>query len=206
MLLSGPPGTGKSAYARYVAAACGLEVLEKKASDLLDMFVGGTERAIARVFEEATEIGALLIFDEADSMLRNRRLADRGWEVSMVNEMLSWMDQHPMPFVATTNLCDTLDRATSRRFLFKLKFEYLDAARSVSLFERTFGKRAPKSLDLLDELTPADFEVVARRASLLGVTNEAVLIAMLQSELEARSNGLHRTIGFARYGVTSNRQ
>ena len=196
MLLSGPPGTGKSAYARYVAAACGLEVIEKKGSDLLNMFVGGTERAIARAFKEASEAKAMLIFDEADSMLRERRVADRGWEVSMVNEMLSWMEQHEMPFVATTNLAESLDRATSRRFLFKLTFEYLDEARAGMLFERIFGMPAPTQLRQLDELTPADFDVVARRAALLEITDVNQLIEMLRDELEMRAERRPTTVGF----------
>ena len=197
MLLSGPPGTGKSAYARFVAAACGLEVVEKKGSDLLDMFVGGTERAIARAFEEAADAGAMLILDEADSMLRDRRSAGQGWEVSMVNEMLSWMEQHPVPFIATTNLSESLDQATARRFLFKLKFKYLDAGRATALFRRTFGLPAPAILAQLDELTPADFCVVARRAALLGIGDGWELGGMLRDEVESRSFKRTRDVGFA---------
>lgn len=197
MLLSGPPGTGKSAYARFVAAACGLEVLEKKGSDLLDMFVGGTERAIACAFEEAADTGAMLILDEADSMLRDRRSADRGWEVSMVNEMLSWMEQHPMPFAATTNLSESLDSATSRRFLFKLEFQYLDRVRAKQLFERAFGVAPPASpSDLPDDLTPADFDVVARRAALLKVSRPSDYVQMLRCEAEARSSKKTSAFGF----------
>ena len=197
MLISGPPGTGKSAYARFVAATCGLEVVEKKGSDLLDMFVGGTERAIARAFEEAADAGAMLILDEADSMLRDRRSAGQGWEVSMVNEMLSWMEQHPMPFVATTNLSDNLDAATSRRFLFKLTFEYLDQVRARQLFERMFGMPPSPELALPDDLTPADFDVVARRAALLEVKCRADIVEMLRCEVNARSYQINCAVGFA---------
>ncbi|MBV9824189.1 MAG: AAA family ATPase, partial [Alphaproteobacteria bacterium] len=106
MLLSGPSGTGKSAYARHVATACGLELLEKRASDLLSMFVGGTEAAIAAMFEQAVDANAVLIIDEADSFLRDRRTASAWWDVSMVNELLSWMEAHPLPVIASTNFAD----------------------------------------------------------------------------------------------------
>ena len=115
----------------------------------------------------------------------------------MVNEMLSWMEQHPVPFVATTNLSENLDHATSRRFLFKLKFEYLDRARSSNLFHHTFGVLPPTTIALPDELTPADFDVVARRASLLQVTCAEQLVAMLGEETEARSDRPRGPLGFA---------
>jgi DNA replication protein DnaC len=65
LCLSGPSGTGKSAYARHLGAALGLACVQKRASDLLDKWVGESEKAIARAFEEAHDNEALLIFDEA---------------------------------------------------------------------------------------------------------------------------------------------
>ena len=75
-LLSGPPGSGKSAWVRHLAARMGLPVLQKRASDLLDPFVGGTEHNIADAFAEARDTNAFLVFDEADSLLLDR--AGRG--------------------------------------------------------------------------------------------------------------------------------
>ncbi len=53
--LHGLSGTGKSAYARFIAKTLGIEVIEKRASDLMSMFVGGTEKRIARAFAEAAD-------------------------------------------------------------------------------------------------------------------------------------------------------
>jgi transitional endoplasmic reticulum ATPase len=116
-LLSGPPGAGKSAWVRHLAARMGLPVLHKRASDLLNPFVGGTEQNIAGAFAEARDTHAFLVFDEADSLLLERASAVRGWEISQVNEMLTWMEQHALPFACTTNLATRLDRASLRRFL-----------------------------------------------------------------------------------------
>ena len=96
LCLQGPPGTGKSAFARYLAERLGLEVRQKRASDLLSPWVGETEQPITAAFAEARDAGAFLIFDEADSLLGARESAHRSWEVSQVNEMLTWMESHPL--------------------------------------------------------------------------------------------------------------
>src|SRR6516165_8652926 len=61
---------------------------EKRTSDLLNPFVGGTERNIANAFAEARDTDAFLVFDEADSLLLDRADAVRSWEISQINEML----------------------------------------------------------------------------------------------------------------------
>ena len=91
LCLQGPPGTGKSALVRYLAERLGLEVMQRRASDLMSMWVGETEQQVASAFAEARDAGAFLVFDEADSLLADRRFARSTWEVSQVNEMLTWM-------------------------------------------------------------------------------------------------------------------
>ena len=130
MCLQGPPGTGKSAFVRHLAEHLGLEVVQKRASDLMSMWVGGTEQRIAAAFAEARDSGAFLVFDEADSLLADRRFAHRSWEVSQVNEMLTWMESHPLPFACTTNFGEHLDPATLRRFVFKVTLDYLSPAQA----------------------------------------------------------------------------
>jgi hypothetical protein len=72
LLLSGPSGTGKSAFARHLAASMGLEIEERRCSDLISPFVGQTEQNIAEAFATAAEHSALLLIDEADSFLYAR--------------------------------------------------------------------------------------------------------------------------------------
>ncbi|WXG59883.1 ATP-binding protein [Campylobacter concisus] len=100
--LYGVPGTGKSAYAKFIAKSLKKPIIIKKGSDLLSMFVGGTEQNIALAFKEAKDKKAVLVFDEVDSFLQDRSMAARSWEVTQVNEMLVQMESFDGIFIATT--------------------------------------------------------------------------------------------------------
>ena len=191
--LQGPPGTGKSAFVRYLADRLGLEVVQKRASDLMSMWVGGTERNIA----EARDAEAFLVFDEADSLLADRRLAERSWEVSQVNEMLTWMESHPFPVAFTTNFGERLDPATLRRFTFKIVLGYLSPEQAAAAFRAYFGIEPPNEVAGPTVLTPGDFAVVRRKAELLGCLSDVTaLVEMLWVECEVKPGGAQR-IGFA---------
>lgn len=186
---SGPSGTGKSALARHLAEVMGLPVIQKRASDLLSMFVGGSEKAIASAFSQAREEGAFLIFDEADSLLGNRTFAARSWEVSQVNEMLTWMESHPLPFVCTTNLADRLDPATRRRFTINAEIRPLGAPQLGIAFETFFRSKPPAGLFDLEGLTPGDMAAVSRRCDLLGERGVRAILDALRVEAYAKNNG-----------------
>jgi len=197
-LLSGPPGAGKSAWVRHLAGRMGMPVLHKRASDLLNPFVGGTEQNIAGAFAEAREAQAFLVFDEADSLLLERANAVRSWEISQVNEMLTWMESHALPFACTTNLAERLDRASLRRFLVKLRFDWLTVTQARLAFRQFFRLAAPAGLDELQTLTPADFALIWRRAAVRGgAADAAILLRLLAAECEGRFGG-RPPIGFAR--------
>ena len=198
LCLQGPPGTGKSAYARYLADRLGLEVLHRRASDLLGMYVRETERNIARAFAEARDTEAFLIFDEADSLIADRRGAHRSWEVTQVNEMLTWMESHPLPFACTTNDGERLDSAALRRFVFKAKLGFLKPESAAVAFRTFFGLEAPPSLRSVVLLTPGDFAVVRRKATVLGSLSDGeALVEMLRARMhrEASTYGLDRFRG-----------
>ena len=198
LCLQGPPGTGKSAFVRYLAERLGLEVMQKRASDLISAWVGETEKQIADAFAEARDDGAVLVFDEADSLLADRSFASRNWEISQVNEMLTWMESHPLPFACTTNFGQHLDPATLRRFVFKVTLEYLTPAQVVMAFHTLFGLAPPEDTADLTALTPGDFAVVRRKAALLGhLAEPGALAAMLRAECEAKPHR-PKAIGFLR--------
>ena len=124
------------------------------------------------------------MIDEADSLLSDRRNAVRTWEVTQVNEMLTWMEDHPLPFICTTNLMDRLDQESLRRFTLKLRFNALEPEQARSAFERFFQVAAPGWLP--EVLTPGDFATVQRKCQLLGDISPPSLAQWLTEEVEAR--------------------
>ena len=195
LCLYGEPGTGKSQYARYLADTLGIEVVFKRASDLMSKWVGETEQNIAEAFAEAKAKKAMLIFDEADSFLQNRNNAQRSWEISQVNEMLTRMESHEYTFVCTTNLLDSLDEASLRRFTFKIKFDFMTTEQVNSAIEHFFEiKNANVNIK---GLTAGDFATVKKKIDFLGTKDLSEITKMLNDEVKVKkSKELQNTIGF----------
>ena len=186
----GPPGTGKTALAEHIAQQLQRPLMVRQASDLVSKYVGETETNMARMFDEAQTEQSVLLLDEADSFLRSRRMAERNYEVSEVNEMLQGMERFSGVFICTTNLFDDLDEAALRRFTFKIRFMPLTAAQRERMFvaEALGGDAAllnaeqTERLHRLDALVPGDFASVKRQVDVLG---EAFSPDEFLSQLEA---------------------
>jgi SpoVK/Ycf46/Vps4 family AAA+-type ATPase len=202
--LFGPPGTGKTAFGRWLAERMEVPLHAKKGSDLLGMYVGETEKRISRAFQEAEEEGAVLLLDEVDSFLQDRRNAQRSWEVTAVNEMLTQMESFSGVFIASTNLMDGLDPASLRRFDLKVRFDYLKAEQAWALFQKQLEALSldrgctdvRKRLDGLTTLTPGDFAAVARRHRFKSLADASEMVEALAAECSAKKCDARKSIGF----------
>lgn len=201
----GAAGTGKSELARYISDEIGKPLILKRASDILSMWVGESEKNIAAMFTEARQQDAVLVLDEADSFLADRRNAQRSWEVTQVNELLTQMEAFEGIFVCTTNLMEKLDQASLRRFAFKVKFEPLTIVQRLSMFQQELKRLGyddivvpewEEKVHRLEQLTPGDFAVAARQFELWDISaTPDKLYEQLRKECEAKSE-VSRKIGF----------
>ena len=195
ILAHGMAGSGKSEFAKALAKELNKPIMLKRASDLLSMWVGGSEQNIAAAFREAEKRGAILVLDEVDSFLQDRSGASRSWEISQVNETLTQMENFSGIFIATTNFMDTLDRASIRRFDMKVEFKPLDCARlkqAFSLYAKHLGisdyavflesTSAKRALEKLENICFGDFALIARGAAFAPLESAQELLEKLQEE------------------------
>ena len=204
----GPPGTGKTALAEHIAQALEQPLLIKQASDLMSKYVGETEQQMAAMFREAEAEKAVLLLDEADSFLQDRRGAQRTYEVTEVNEMLQGMERHKGIFICTTNLLESLDQAALRRFTFKIQFMPLTSHQRETMFvtEALAGDASlltpplQKRLAQLTQLCPGDFAAVKRQGVILEAELSAEeFLAQLEAEHRIKPEVREgRSIGFMR--------
>lgn len=138
MLFYGLSGTGKTEFARYIAETLHKPILLKRASDILSMWVGGSEKNIRDAFEEAERTGSILLFDEADSFFQDRQNAHNNWEITQVNEFLTQMEEFSGMLICTTNLRKIMDPAMQRRFHILSEFKALTEDGIKTLCKRYF--------------------------------------------------------------------
>ncbi len=204
----GAPGTGKTALAEHIAHALQRPLMVRQTSDIASKYVGETEQNMARMFEEASSEGAVLLLDEADSFLRSRRMAERNYEVTEVNEMLQGMERFAGIFICTTNSFEDLDEAALRRFTFKIRFQPLTQLQRERMFvaealagdAKQLTAEQRQRLAALDLLAPGDFAAVQRQVEILGAAFEPdEFLSQLEGEHRVKPGVRHRReMGFLR--------
>ena len=208
MLLHGIPGTGKSEFVYYMGALLNREVLLKRCSMIQSKWVGETEKNIAEAFVEAQASDSILFFDEADSLLYPRKEANRSWEKSMTNEILTQMDSYSGIVVFATNDVDGLDHAAFRRFQFKIEFLPLTSEGNIKFYDSILKPLIPKdhiltskdinSIQGIRNLTPGDFAIVKEQCTFMNqskLTHQHLIDSLLSEVRHKERND--RIAGFA---------
>ncbi len=198
ILLYGPPGTGKTEFVRNISRRLERPLIIKRAGDLLDCYVGNTEKRIAAAFEEAEESKSILFLDEADSFFSDRSEASKSWEVTQVNELLMRMENFKGIFLAATNFNTRFDSAASRRFAYKVEFSYMKPDGIEKMWKMSFpGVKMSESVRRQTLLAPGDFNAVYNQVRYLpeGSFTAEELVVALEEQIAAKDAHGGRTLG-----------
>lgn len=184
MVLYGPPGCGKTFFAKHFAEEVGFNFILTTPSTLKSRYVNATQENIAKMFEDAEKNAPTIIFiDEINELLPNRDSDSHEMAKSAVNEMLAQMDrtgEKGIFVIGATNYPDKIDPAMLRSGRLEKKF-YLpppDSKLRKALFEMSLNQRK-KVLDFginYDTLSNLTENYVS--SDVESIVNEATSIAM----------------------------
>lgn len=180
-LFAGESGTGKTMSAEVVAADLGMELYVVDLSSVVDKYIGETEKNLERIFVEASDVNAVLLFDEADAVFGKRSQVkdaqDRHANVESAY-LLQRIESFDGIAVLTTNLRANLDEAFTRRLDVVADFPVPDKEQRLALWERCLGTEIPRAPDL-------DLRTCAERFELTGGSIRACAVTAAYQTAES---------------------
>jgi len=181
-LFSGPPGTGKTMICSLLAKELGMELYRIDLSQVVNKYIGETEKNLGKVFDEAARGQVILLFDEADSIFAKRtevKSSHDRYANLEVNYLLQRMEGHEGIVVMTTNSENSIDRAFLRRIRYRVRFP----APTQADRERLWRGMVPKEVVLAPDV---DFSVLAERFPMPGGN---IMNALVRAATSATAGG-----------------
>ena len=199
ILLYGPPGTGKTLLGRAVASESEANFIHVAGPELLDQYVGESERAVRQVFERARQSApTILFFDEIDAIAATRSGTTHEVSERVVSQLLAEMDglaENPNVVVlAATNRREALDPAILRpgRFESQILVPVPDEAARAEILRIHFdGKPLAQDVDVgplaaeLEGLSGAELASIAREATMGAIREATDRLGIDQAAAEA---------------------
>ena len=208
-LFAGPSGTGKTMAGEVLANELKLDLYRIDLSQVVNKYIGETEKNLRRVFDAAEEGGAILLFDEADALFGKRSEIkdshDRYANIE-VSYLLQKMEAYRGLAILTTNLKNHLDTAFSRRIRFIVQFPFPDLAQRTEIWRRVFPPQTPtESLDYARlarlQVTGANIRNMAMNAAFLAAeAGEPVRMMHLLQAAKSEYGKLERPLTDAEIG------
>jgi len=158
MLFYGPPGTGKTFGAKQIAKTMNKELMVFDTASLQSSVPGQMERNLKKAFLEAKKKGAVILFDECDSMIMSR---DNVGMVlgSEINCLLTEIEQYEGVCILTTNRIGELDKALERRISLIVRFPKPSAKHRLDIWKSLIPKKLPLHDDVSLEALAEEFDL-----------------------------------------------
>lgn len=151
-LFAGESGTGKTMAAEVIAHTLQLDLYKIDLSQVVNKYIGETEKNLKRIFDAAESGGCILLFDEADALFGKRsdvKDAHDRYSNIEVSYLLQRMEAYRGLAILTTNMKTAIDKAFLRRIRFVVQFPFPDAQMRAMIWESVFPIDAPtKSLEM----------------------------------------------------------
>jgi len=161
-LFRGDSGTGKTLAAEIIANELAMPLYRVRIPAIVDKYVGETEKNLEKCFREAALAGALLLFDEADSIFSKRvevsSSTDRHSNME-VNLLLQEIERFEGVVILTTNLDAAIDEAFDRRLNFKIDFPFPDARARAKIWRHLIPDEAPIDDEINYKYLGKDYEL-----------------------------------------------
>ncbi len=151
LLLTGPPGTGKSLSAEVLAGDLGVDLMVADVSRLVSKWIGETEKNLARIFDAAEAAQVVLLFDEADALFARRtEVSDSNSRYANMETayLLSRLERFQGAAVLSTNLRRNLDQAFVRRLDFIVEYREPGVKERSAIWGRHVPAAAPLGPDV----------------------------------------------------------
>lgn len=145
-LFAGESGTGKTMAAEVLANAMNLDLYRIDLSQVINKYIGETEKNLKRIFDAAEDGGAILLFDEADALFGKRsevRDSHDRYANMEISYLLQRMEAYRGLAILTTNMKQTMDKAWMRRIRFIVQFPFPDIAQRAEIWRRIFPAETP---------------------------------------------------------------
>ena len=146
-LFSGPPGTGKTMAVHVIAGILGLELFKVDLSQIVDKYIGETEKKLEEVFNKAEQSNMILFFDEADSIIGKRSEVNDSkdkYANTEVSYLLQKIEEYDGIVILATNYSQNIDAAIMRRIRFTVHFPLPDETTRREIWMSAFPDEVPQ--------------------------------------------------------------